>query len=113
MVVTHEVGKYRVLLITGYAGGGGHQVGFVYFNDKAGKYVGYVGIIKDASPLPANVQHANGILNIYFHEAELVALLDTLRNERPVFVKFNTDLKWGSVGTDLEPVGEQEAPAAP
>jgi len=53
------------------------------------------------------------VLNIYFHEAELVALLDTIRNERPVFVKYNTDLKWGSVGTNSEPVGEEESPASP
>jgi len=113
MVVTQEVGTYQVLLISGYTGGGGNQVAFIYFNDKSGKYIGYVGIIRDSAPLPANVQHANGVLNIYFHEAELVALLDTLRNEKPVFVKFNTDLLWGSVGTDSEPVGEQEPPATP
>lgn len=111
MVVTHEVGTYEVLLISGYGGGGGSQIGFVYFNDTTGKYVGYAGIIRDGQPLPPNVQHANGILNIYFHESELVPLLDTVRNERPVFVKFNTDLKWGSVGTKAEPVGEEEAPA--
>lgn len=110
MVVTSEIGTYQVLLISGY--GSGDQIGFVYFNDKTGKYIGYAGIIRDSSPLPPNIQYPNGILNIYFHEAELVSLLDTLRNEKPIFVKFNTDLKWGSVGTDLEPVGEQEAPKA-
>ncbi len=110
MVVTHEVGSYRVLLISGYSGAGGNQVGFVYFYEPTGKYIGYVGIIKDGAPLPANVQGSNGVLNIYFHESELVALLDTLRNEAPVHVKFNTSLKWGSVGTDKEPVGEEETP---
>jgi hypothetical protein len=113
MVVTHEVGTYKLLMITGYGGGGGNQIGFVYFYEPAGQYIGYVGIIKDGAPTPSNVQWPNGVLNIYFHEAELVPLLDTLRNERPLFVKFNTDLKWGSVGTDREPVGEQEEPAAP
>ena len=113
MVVLHEVGTYKVLLITGYSGGGGNQIGFVYFYEPSGSYVGYVGVIKDGAPLPANVQWPNGVLNIYFHEAELVALLDTLRNERPVYVRFNTDLKWGSVGTDREPVGEEEEPAGP
>ena len=113
MVVTQEVGTYQVLLISGYTGGGGSQVGFIYFNDKSNKYIGYVGIIRDSAPLPANVRYANGVLNIYFHEAELVPLLDTLRNEKPVYVKFNTDLLWGSVGTDSEPVGEQEPPAKP
>ncbi|MDJ0951468.1 MAG: hypothetical protein QNJ94_21355 [Alphaproteobacteria bacterium] len=113
MVVTHEVGTYRVLLISGYGGVGGIQVGFVYFYTPTNQYVGYVGIIKDGAPLPDNVQHPNGILNIYFHEAELVALLDTLRNERPVYVRYHTNLKWGSVGTDREPVGEDEEPAGP
>ena len=112
MVVSHEIGTYRVLMISGYTGAGGKQIGFVYFYDNSGKYIGYAGIIKDGAPLPANVQHANGILNIYFHEAELVPMLDTLRNERPIFVRFNTTLKWGSVGTDREPVGEEETPAA-
>ena len=111
MVVTHEVATYQILMISGY--GGGKQIGFVYFYEASGKYIGYVGIIKDSAPLPGNVQWPNGILNIYFHEAELVALLDTLRNERPVHVKYHTNLKWGSVGTDREPVGEEEAPAAP
>ena len=113
MVVTHEVGTYKVLMITGWGGGGGSQIGFVYFFEPSGKYIGYVGIIKDGAALPANVQWPNGVLNIYFHEAEFVALLDTLRNERPIHVKYHTDLKWGSVGTDREPVGEEEEPAAP
>jgi hypothetical protein len=110
-VIAHEVGSYSVLMITGY--GNANQIGFVYLYTPTGKYIGYVGIIKDSAPLPGNVVWPNGILNIYFHEAELVALLDTLRNERPVFAKFHTILKWGSVGTGREPVGEQEVPATP
>ena len=110
-VFKHEVGTYRALMISGY--GGGNQIGFIYFYEPSGKYIGYAGIIKDGAPLPSNVQWPNGVLNIYFHEAELVALLDTLRNERPVFVRYHTTLKWGSVETDREPVGEQEEPAAP
>ena len=112
-VATNEVGACQALLISGYGGAGGKQIGFVYFYEPSNKYIGYVGVIKDGAPLPGNVQHSNGALNTYFHEAEFVALLDTLRKVRPVFVKYNTDLKWGSVGTDREPVGEQEAPAAP
>lgn len=112
-VSAYEVDTYRVLMISGYAGGGGSQVGFVYFYDPSGKYIGYAGIIKDGEPLPQNVQWSNGILNIYFHEAELVAMLDTLRNERPVFVKYHSTLKWGSVGTNREPIGEEEEPATP
>lgn len=112
MVYSSEIENYSVLLLTGYSGGGGNQIGFVYLYGPANTYLGYVGIIKDGVPLPANVQHSNGVLNIYFHEAELVALLDTLRNEKPIFVRFHTTLNWGSVGTNLEPVGEAETPAS-
>lgn len=112
MLISHEIGKYKVLMISGYSGAGGNQVGFVYFYDTSNKYIGYAGIIKDGAPLPNNVQWGNGVLNIYFHESGLVPMLDTLRNEKPIHVRFNTDLKWGSVGTTLEPVGEQEEPQA-
>ena len=110
VVVTREVGTYEILLISQLSTGGGSQVGYVDFYEPAGAYIGYAGIIRDGAALPANTQWPNGILNFYFHEAALVAMLDTLRNERPVFVKFNTDLKWGSVGTNREPVGEEETP---
>ncbi len=104
MVVSYEVGTYKVLLLSGYANK--NQVGFVYLNDPAGKYLGYVGIMKDGSSLPANTQWTNGVVNLFFYEAQLVALLDTLRNESPIFLMYHPDLKWGSVGTDKEPVGE-------
>jgi hypothetical protein len=110
MVITKEVGTYEVLMISGYSNA--NQIGFVYLYEPSGTYIGYIGIIKDGTPLPDNVQWSNGILNIYFFSAQFDALLDTLRNERPVYAKFNTDLKWGSIGTGREPVGEQEAPAA-
>ena len=111
MVVSKEVGTYEVLMISGYGGGG--QIGFVYFYEPSGTYIGYAGIIKTGAPLPGNVQWPNGVLNIYFPDSQFGPMLDVLRNERPVYVKYNTDLKWGSVGTGKEPVGEQEAPAVP
>ncbi len=97
-----------MLLISGYTNK--NQVAFVYLYAPDDRYLGYVGIMKDGTALPANVQWANGVVNLYFNETELVPLLDTLRNERPIFLKFHTDLKWGSVGTDKEPVGEGDEP---
>ncbi|WP_298544849.1 hypothetical protein [uncultured Aquimarina sp.] len=106
MVVSHKIKDYSTLIISNYSGG--KQVGFLYLYDPNNKYLGYFGIIKDGQALPQNVQHANNILNIYFHEAEMETLIDTLRNEDPVYVKFHTTLKWGSLSTGKEPVGEGE-----
>jgi hypothetical protein len=54
MVVTKEVGTYEVLMISGY--GNPDQIGFIYFNDPSGGYIGYAGIIREGAPLPPNVQ---------------------------------------------------------
>lgn len=110
MLVSENVTSYRFLLVSGYSGGGGSQIGFIYLYDGT-QYLGYLGIIKDGAPLPANVQHTNGILNLYFHEAELLPILDTLRNEKPLQVRHHTTIGWGSIGTGSEPVGEEETPA--
>lgn len=67
--------------------------------------------MRSGAALPANVQWPNGVLNLHFPESQLVAILDTLRNAKPVQVHFHTTLKWGSIGTDQEPVGEQDMPA--
>jgi len=112
MIVSREVGTYEVLLVSHYLFGSGNQIGFVYLYDPAGAYLGYAGIITNGSALPANTQSPLGDLAVYFHETELVPILDTLRNEKPVFVQFDPVLKWGSIGTGKVPVGEQE-PAAP
>lgn len=106
MVVTKEIGSYEVLFISGYSGG--NQTGFVYLNEPSGAYIGYVGIIKAGAALPPNVMASNGVMNIYFSESYLGPLLETLRNEKPAYVKFNQELKWGSVGTGKEPIGEHE-----
>lgn len=106
MVISHKIDDYSTLIISNYAGG--KQVAFIYLYDENSKYLGYFGIIKDGEVLPQNVQHSNKILNIYFHESELNSIIDTLRNESPVYVKFNQTLKWGSISTGREPVGEGE-----
>ena len=113
MVITKEVSTYEVRMLSGF----GNEIATVYLNEtgptpNAG-YIGYASFIKDGHPLPANVRWSNGVLNIYFPLTAMVPLLDTLRNERPVFVRYNTDLNWGSIGTTAEAVGEQEPQLIP
>ena len=110
MVIRFEIAKYSLLMLTDPSRP--TLIAYIYLYDPTGKYLGLVAIMQDGSVLPANAQYTNGLLAIYFHEAELVSMLDTLRNEKPIFVQFHTTLKWGSIGTDLEPVGEQEVPRA-
>lgn len=105
-VVSKQIGSYKVMFISGY--GNKDQNAFIYLNEPNGAYIGYAGIMRSGTALPANVQWPNGVLNVYFPESQLIGLLDTLRYERPVYVQFHPDLKWAALGTDAEPVGEEE-----
>ncbi|WP_103070332.1 hypothetical protein [Aquimarina sediminis] len=105
MIVSYKIESFSIQIVSNYAGGGGYQMGHVYLYGQNQEYLGYLGIIKNEKELPQNRQHQDGAITIYFHETELQSILDTLRNESPVSIKFNTNSKWGSIETGKETVG--------
>lgn len=111
MIVSHKIESYSLQIVSNYAGGGGYQTGFVYLYGCNQQYLGHLGIIKNNKTLPQNRQYNNGTITIYFHETELQSILETLRNENPVSIKFNTSSKWGAIETGKEAVGNGELAA--
>ncbi|WP_024768768.1 hypothetical protein [Aquimarina macrocephali] len=111
MIVSHKVESYSLQIVSNYAGGGGYQMGFVYLYGQSQEYVGHLAIIKNEKTLPENKQHSNGSIVLYFHETKLQSILETLRSESPVSIKFNTSSKWGSIETGKETVGNGELAA--
>ncbi len=111
MIVSHKIESFSLQIVSNYAGGGGYQMGFVYLYGENQNYLGYLGIVRDDKPLPQNIQRYNQTLNMYFHETELQSILDTLRTKSPVFIKFNTNSRWGSIETGKEAVGKGELAA--
>lgn len=105
MIISHKIESYSLQIVSNYAGGGGYQVGFVYLYGFNQQNLGHLGIIKDKKELPQNRQYTNGTITIYFHETELQSILETLRSENPVSLKFNTNSKWGAIETSKETVG--------
>ncbi len=97
MIISHNIVTYNILIFTTYAKGGGYQMGYIHLFGTNSKYLGYLGIIKDGTVLPQNIQHSNGILNLYFHESGLQNILDTLRNQSPISIEFNTSLNSGKL----------------
>ena len=72
------------------------------------KYRGYVYFFPDGTPLAPPVQDtANGRIFLHFNLCQFHAVLDTLRNEKPIYIAYmsptNADLRSGK-----EPVGEEE-----
>ncbi len=111
MIVSQKIESYSLQIVSNYAGGGGYQMGFVYLYGENQKYLGYLGIIKDGHSLPQNRQDNNEVLRIYFHEAELQSILDTLRNETFVSLEFNPSSKWASIRTSKAMAGNGELAA--
>ncbi|WP_062061116.1 hypothetical protein [Aquimarina longa] len=111
MVVSYQIENYNLQIVSNYAGGGGYQMGFIYLYGKHQERLGSIGIIKEEKTLPQNRQHSNGTLTIYFHETELSSILETLKHESSVSIKFNTSSKWGAIETGKETVGSGELAA--
>ncbi|GAA4276400.1 hypothetical protein [Aquimarina mytili] len=111
MIITHNIAAYNILIFSNYAKGGGHQMGYIHLYGNNSKYLGYLGIIKDGEVLPQNIQHSNRILNIYFHESGLQHILDTLRNQSPISIRFNTSLNLGELIIGNLPVSKENLAA--
>jgi len=111
MVITYRITTYNILIISNYAEGGGHQMGYIHLYGDNSKYLGYIGIIKNGVALPQNAQHPSGILNLHFYESQLPMILDTLRNQNYVFIQYNTHLHMGSLIIDNQSASKNELAA--
>lgn len=70
-------------------------------------FVGWVYFYHDNLTLPEPYWGNNFIL--YFKIREFDNVMSILRHEKPLFALYNTDAKYGGIGTtDQEPVGEEE-----
>jgi len=65
----------------------------------------------DGAPMPPkNSVSANGVPNLYFRSSQFLTVLTLFREEKPLFVNFDTTTLLGSLTTSYEPVGEDEGP---
>lgn len=81
----------------------------VFLYDDTNDVVGEAFFVGDGGPLPP-ATNVGGRVALYFRRSQLPSVLDLLRNEGPI------QLRWGgafdtSLSTEYEPIGEGEAPA--
>ncbi|WP_025743638.1 hypothetical protein [Aquimarina pacifica] len=109
MITSNEIAFFNLQIVSNYAGGGGYQNGFIHLYDRYKRYIGHIGVIKNEKTIPENRQHTDGTLAIYYNETESQSILETLRNKRPVLIKFNTKSKWAAIETIEEPITKEVA----
>ncbi len=71
-------------------------------------FLGYAHFLADGSVLPKATKKFN-LYNLYYHQKDLPAVIDMLRNEKPVFIIFaDDDHKNCRITTVQENIGEGE-----
>lgn len=70
-------------------------------------YVGMLLFMKEGQPIPANTI-ANGVPRLHYSIRDFPAMIQMIREEKPLFVNLNEANGIGSISTSDEPVGEQE-----
>jgi hypothetical protein len=78
----------------------------IFLYDEKSDVVGEVFFVGEDEPLPP-AQEANGKVALYFRRSQLMDVVDLLRNEGPI------RLRWAgpfdtSLSTEYEPIGEGE-----
>ena len=102
---TKTIKKYRCALFSS-----GDNLAKVSLYDSQNKNFATVYFKADSKVLPKASQDASGKYRLYFKQSRLAALIDLLRNEKPIYLHF-----WQSsqnnthIATGREPIGEEEA----
>jgi hypothetical protein len=70
-------------------------------------YVGMLLFMKEGQSIPTNTI-ANGVPRLHYSIRDFPAMIQMIREEKPLFVNLNEANGIGSISTSDEPVGEQE-----
>ncbi len=113
MAFNEEIKKYDVA----YYGGGKNSTGYKYraiigLRREGGSLLGGAYFHADPATLPdTDDQTSTGYVWCHYSWEHFPHVLDLLRNEKPVFLRYVAGgWKIASVTTSLEPVGEGETP---
>ncbi|MCA9991398.1 MAG: hypothetical protein H6666_09845 [Ardenticatenaceae bacterium] len=101
--ISSPIDKYKVVLY-GKDATGGDLVAFIHcYHD--GNNVMTCEFYREGSALPEN-RNAGGRVGLAYPWSHFGAVLDVLRNEKPLYFGFIESTKVGYVSTKEEPVGE-------
>lgn len=76
--------------------------------NKGHDFKGALQFYKDSASVPASFKSNIGLF-LRFNEHKFRDIIETLRLEKPLYIRFNDDSRVGYLATSKEPVGEEEA----
>jgi hypothetical protein len=63
---------------------------------------------KSGSAIPVDSKAASGFMTLHFREQQFISIIETLRNEKPLYIWFSDTINIGGLKTTNEPIGEDE-----
>ena len=77
-----------------------------------GELIGQLAFYDDTRPVPVRNTYlgTSTTPGMAFKASQFMAVLNLLREEKPLYFQFNTDNMTGTLSTTNEPVGEDEGP---
>ncbi len=69
--------------------------------------VGDIVFLPDGAKLPENVRDKNNRIMLYYHTSRFADIMTMIKEEKPLYIGLRTN-KVGSIGTNMESIGEQE-----
>jgi len=107
-VTTKEIANYSVSLFSDAEPA--KMAAAVLLFDAAGKAVAFLRFFQPGATLPPNEFRADlGYALVSYPQSSLAAIVDVLRNEKPLFFTWYDYLPlrcFGAIGTSREPIGE-------
>jgi hypothetical protein len=82
----------------------------IYLYDISDNLIAYIFFLKSNSTisLPHDSVNPGGIYEMTMSYSNLPVIIDTLRNENPVYFLWSEELGYASISTNYEPVGDGE-----
>lgn len=110
-MATESIKKYSV----SYYGGGNNSKNYPYraiiaLRRENGSSIGAAYFHRKDATLPnTDSMTSSGYISIHYKESDLPRIIDLLRNEKPLYVRYIAGVwNMASIDSSLEPVGEEE-----
>ncbi len=110
MTTIENIKKYSI----SYYGGGNNSKNYRYraiigLRRDNGSLIGAAYFHRDDATLPdTDSINSSGYISVHYSESDLTQIVDLLRNEDPINIRYVPGWDMASINTSVEPVGEEE-----
>lgn len=104
----HIINKYQYEIVNEAAGEKSRALYYLFLYGAGKQLLCALGCTSDAKKPAKAHESPNGHVSAEVDQTQMMALIDLLRNERPVYFSWTPETSAIRISTNQEPVGEEE-----